>query len=219
MKRHFEMRDRIQTGDLLFFEGGVDYEGLGDKSSIISRLIQRWTRSSVSHVGMAWRVDLPKGAFRLMIIHSKEPNGVTAQPLSTAGHYKWLAVKTTKIQRDAMVGSAYLHWNRLKYSWWGIAVQIMKPIIGQNVAERLSREATICSRYIAWHRRRHCREDAPRAPTPAELERWAEINIHDDLRSDGSVRVINPAPPRAFLEPVKLSGHMPDPIERSRPHL
>lgn len=210
MKRYEEIRDRIRTGDMLFFEGGLDYlDQASDRQGFFSRVIKRWTMSSVSHVGMAWRVDLPKGNYRILIIHSIEPNGVCAQPLSTMGHFKWLPVRTTKLQGDRMVASFWTHWNRLKYSWWGISVQILKPFVGQTFASRLSREASICSRYVAWHRRRHCGEAVDPAPSPGELERWAELNIVDEARGEGSLRIVNPPLERELLNPVKLSPAIP----------
>lgn len=186
MKRYDEVRHLIETGDLISCEG----------DAIFSGLIQRWTKSSVSHSGLAvWAGE------SLWMLESMEPVGVQVRALSFIGNFKWLPIKATEGHRHWLQQTAISHIGRIPYSKRGIALQILKPIFGSVVEQWVDDGTTICSRYVAWHLKNSLGyTNAPTAPAPDELELWAEINAHDKTRSDGSIRILNPEP-----EPIKLT--------------
>lgn len=108
---YFDVRDQIQNGDVLLFRGSL----------LHSRIIQRWTRSVYSHVGLAlWiRTD---GVKRLMVIEAMEGRGVQLFPLSEylqrGDHVDWFAITEKSIQRDKVVAWAMARLGRDYASPW-----------------------------------------------------------------------------------------------------
>lgn len=113
--RYEEARHAIETGDLLFFRGRL----------LHSRLIQFWTRSVYSHVGVA--VWLESGPIRrLFVVEALEGKGVRIYPLSrylSAGaDVDWYAVTDSAFDRTgaaawalAQVGLHYASpWQMLR---------------------------------------------------------------------------------------------------------
>ena len=94
-----DVRDSIENGDVLLFRGSL----------LHSRIIQRWTRSVYSHVGLAlWiRTD---GVKRLMVIEAMEGRGIQLFPLSEylqrGDHVDWFAITDESIQRDKVIAWA-----------------------------------------------------------------------------------------------------------------
>ena len=108
-------RDLIQDGDVLAFRG----------TRLFSRLIKLWTRSRVSHVGVAcWMHG------RLTVIEALEPGGVRVYPLSryvSRGHdVDWYQVNqpTTDVlshgalDRQKIVSFALSKWGLRYASPW-----------------------------------------------------------------------------------------------------
>ncbi len=105
------IRDQIDNGDVLLFRGSL----------LHSRIIQRWTRSVYSHVGLAlWvRTD---GVKRLMIIEAMEGRGIQLFPLSEylqrGDHVDWFSITEESIQRDKVVAWAMARLGRDYASPW-----------------------------------------------------------------------------------------------------
>ena len=108
---YFDVRDQIQNGDVLLFRGSL----------LHSRIIQRWTRSVYSHVGLAlWiRTD---GVKRLMVIEAMEGRGIQLFPLSEylqkGDHVDWFAITDESIQRDKVIAWAMTRLGRDYASPW-----------------------------------------------------------------------------------------------------
>lgn len=113
--RYEDARDAIETGDLLFLRGRL----------LHSHLIQVWTRSVYSHVGVA--VWIQVGSIRrLFVVEALEGKGVRLYPLSryiSAGEdVDWFAVKEPGYDRTkaaawalAQVGLKYASpWQMLR---------------------------------------------------------------------------------------------------------
>ncbi len=108
---YLDVRDQIENGDVLLFRGSL----------LHSRIIQRWTKSVYSHVGLAlWiRTD---GVKRLMVIEAMEGRGVQLYPLSEylqkGDHVDWFAITEDSIQRDKVVAWAMARLGRDYASPW-----------------------------------------------------------------------------------------------------
>ena len=104
------VRDDIQNGDVLAF-GYVRY-------SLFSQLIRLWTRSSISHVGIAVRFY-----GRLCVIEALEGRGVRVFPVSTllAKGRKIVWYKTVipqKLSRFEICQYGLSHWGKRYASPW-----------------------------------------------------------------------------------------------------
>lgn len=97
--RYEDARGAIDTGDLLFFRGRL----------LHSHVIQVWTRSVYSHVGVAVWIEV--GSIRrLFVVEALEGKGVRLYPLSryiSAGEeVDWYAVTDPDFERSKAAGWA-----------------------------------------------------------------------------------------------------------------
>lgn len=103
--RYADVRDHIRTGDVLLCRGTACY----------SRVIQRWTKSRYSHVGLALRIAV-HGIDRVCIIEAMEGSGVRVQLLSDylARGYAvdWFALDDASINRDVVAQWAVERWGK-----------------------------------------------------------------------------------------------------------
>lgn len=144
--RYAEVRDSIQSGDLLAWRG----------ESLISRLIRHWTASPWSHVGVAWRF---RG--RLFVLEAREGRGVTIRAASHAlpFHHINTGVKWTDAAEAlalAQLGKPYSYSDFVRA---GLGLKLNDPT------------GDICSEYAAFviaaadpHRNHY-----PATPTPGKL--------------------------------------------------
>lgn len=90
----------IQPGDLFLFRGRL----------LHSRVIQRWTRSVYSHVGIAHR-PCTAGQECLDVLEAREGSGVITQPLryylERGDHVDWFSITDLTIDRSEVVAWAW----------------------------------------------------------------------------------------------------------------
>jgi len=106
-----EARERIASGDVLLFRGSL----------LHSRIIQRWTRSVYSHVGLALWIKAD-GVQRLMVIEAREGSGVRLFPLSEylarGDHVDWFAITDSGLSREKTIGWGMDRLGRAYASPW-----------------------------------------------------------------------------------------------------
>jgi Permuted papain-like amidase enzyme, YaeF/YiiX, C92 family len=104
----------IRDGDVFLFRG----------TALHSRVIEWWSRSRFSHVGIAWWIH--SGEFRrLVIIEALEPGGVRVFPMDTyleqcarqKCQVDWYAITDTSIDRQKVVAHALSKWGCRYASW------------------------------------------------------------------------------------------------------
>lgn len=116
------VRADIKSGDLLAWEG----------RSIFSLAIRLWTRSTVTHVGIAW---VHQG--RVFVLEAKEHKGVRMSALSRAGDFMHIP---TNSKWDDRVEAVAFEPMGLPYSWGDIVAVIFK--------RKLKAPGYICSEYV-----------------------------------------------------------------------
>lgn len=144
MLLYSDVRERIHTGDLLFFRGRL----------LHSRLIQCWTKSVYSHVGVG--IWLEAGPIRrLFVAEALEGRGVQLFPLSrylSAGEsVDWFAVIDESFDRDyaagwalAQVGLKYASiWQMLRS--FGLISKWIADHLG--LPTKIDRDRWFCSCY------------------------------------------------------------------------
>lgn len=113
-----ECEHLIQPGDVLLFRGSMLY----------SRLIQRFTRSVYSHVGIAHR-PRTAGIETLDVLEAKEGSGVQSYPLrlylEQGVAVDWFRITDQAIDRDQVVrfawerrGARYASWRQFGRSFF-----------------------------------------------------------------------------------------------------
>lgn len=139
-----EARPQIGNGDLLFFRGRL----------LHSRLIQRWTRSVYSHVGIALWVHAD-GRERLCVIEALEGRGIQVFPLreylQQGEAVDWFQLVDDSIDRDKVAGWALDKWG-LQYA---SARQLFRSFVTiplcnfLGLPTRIDRNRWFCSYYAA----------------------------------------------------------------------
>jgi len=113
-----EVADEIRPGDVLLFRGAF----------LHSRLIQRFTRSVYSHVGIIHR-PTTAGIETLDVLEAKEGSGVQSFPLARylerGDLVDWFRMTDDNIDRDAVVrwawerrGARYASWRQFGRSFF-----------------------------------------------------------------------------------------------------
>ena len=117
------IRDTIQSGDLLAWEG----------RSFYGWFIRAYTRSKYTHVGVAW---VHQG--RVFVLEAREGAGVTLRALSRANDFVLIPTKTEWTEK---VEAFALSRMGLPYSWGDILSIVLK--------RRLKAPGFICTEYAA----------------------------------------------------------------------
>lgn len=137
-------RPHIATGDVLFFRGKL----------LHARIIQRWTRSVYSHVGIAvWiRAD---GVRRLCVLEALEGHGVRLYPLSRyirrGDAVDWWSVAVDGFDRDKAVGWALMQLGARYASPWqflrSFSVLTKRVCDWLGLPTRIDADRWFCSAY------------------------------------------------------------------------
>lgn len=140
------VREQISNGDVLLFRG----------SWLHSRIIQRWTRSVYSHVGLALWIQTD-GVKRLMVIEAMERRGVQLFPLSEylarGDHVDWFAITDAQIERPKVVAWGMARLGRDYASAWqfvrsfGFFTKRIANSLG--IATKVDRNRWFCSWFAA----------------------------------------------------------------------
>lgn len=122
-KTYKSARADIKSGDLLAWEG----------RSIFALAIQLWTRSPITHVGIAW---VHHG--RVFVLEAREHKGVVLSALSRRGNF--MHIPTNGTWTDEIEAKA-LNNMGVPYSWKDIlAIMFRRPLTAKGY---------ICSEYAA----------------------------------------------------------------------
>lgn len=133
-----EVEHLIRPGDLLMFRGQL----------LHSRIIQRWTRSVYSHVGIAHR-PCSAGECSLDVLEASEGSGVRSFPLSqylaAGAAVDWFAITDPMIDREAVVRWA---WRRRGYRYASYR-QILRSFVSLPLARLLGLDTKLdCGRWF-----------------------------------------------------------------------
>lgn len=183
--RYPEVRDQIRNGDVLLFRG----------SFLHSRVIQRWTRSVYSHVGLALWISTD-GVRRLTVIEAREGSGVRLFPLSEylarGDHVDWFAITEDSINREKVVGWAMARLGRDYASAWQLLRSfgfISKRLANWlGIPTKVDQERWFCSWFAA-----HALRDGGWTPPPSDL-------IPPELHTPGDIALFTCLQRRGKLE-------------------
>ncbi len=175
-----ETRLRIGNGDLLFFRGRF----------LHSRVIQRFTRSVYSHVGIALWVQAD-GRRRLCVIEALEGHGVRVFPLreylERGEAIDWFQLVDESIDRDRVAGWALDKWG-LAYA---SARQLFRSFITiplcnwLGLPTRIDRNRWFCSYYAAQALRAGGWQPPDDDATPPELAAPGDVALFSCVRRRG----------------------------------
>jgi len=139
-----QTRGQITDGDLLFFRGRL----------LHSRIIQRWSRSVFSHVGIAHWIR-SAGVERLAVVEAIEGHGVRLYPLSVSlergDDVDWFQITDDSIAGDRVVGWAMARWGKR----YATARQFVRSFLSIRLATwlglptRLADDRWFCSWFAA----------------------------------------------------------------------
>lgn len=109
-----EAINRIETGDVLLFEGRAWY----------SRLVKRWTKSRFSHAGLALWVNIGTSR-KLAVVEAQDWAGVRIYPLErrlmdakkTGEKIHWYALTDPVVNRQR-AGEMAVSWWGARYATW-----------------------------------------------------------------------------------------------------
>jgi hypothetical protein len=159
-----DVQSLIQPGDVLLFRG----------RALHSRIIQRWTRSVYSHVGIAHR-PVSAGMASLDVLEALEGRGVRTFPLRkylSRGHaVDWYSITDPRLERDAVVrwlwerrGNRYASYRQILRSF------VTTPLLeGLGLPTRIDHEQRFCSFIVAEALLSAGYEPDPHAPLMPEL--------------------------------------------------
>ena len=144
------LQDRISDGDIFAFEG----------TAFHSRLIQYWTRSVYSHIGLAVWVEMG-GVRQLCILEAMEGAGVRLQPAAEylrlcereGCRVDWYAIVDPVIDRAKVVNYARSRWSLRYVSFYQFLVSFgwlipkIRKLLGKPV--ELHQDRDFCSKLAA----------------------------------------------------------------------
>jgi hypothetical protein len=143
--RYEEARQQIANGDLLFFRG----------TALHSRIIQRWTRSCYSHVGVALWVKAAGRRDRLCVIEAIEGRGIRVEPLriqlEQGNAVDWFQLVDGSIDRERVADWALDRWG-LEYA---SARQLLRSFVTVPLCSlvglptRIDKDRWFCSYFAA----------------------------------------------------------------------
>lgn len=137
-----QVRSDITNGDLLFFRGKL----------LHSRIIQRWSRSVYSHVGIAHWIK-SDGVSRLAVVEAMEGKGIRLFPLrrylEQGDDVDWYQVTDKSINRDKVVAWAMDRWGK-QYARPRQFIRsfVTVPLLNSlGIATKLDNDRWFCSQF------------------------------------------------------------------------
>lgn len=114
---YFEAKDYIESGDLLAWSG----------HSFFSRMIKLFTESSITHVGIAYKVNT-----ELFVIESIEGTGVRLFPLHRRIPFFWIKPIPREYHWNSIIKETALKRIGEEYSLWGCLKALFKKSLKKD---------------------------------------------------------------------------------------